>query len=186
MHVRGRIGNGDPAEEPRETRAVIPLVYEELRALSRRFLAKERPNHTLQPTALAHEVFLRLAAQRKDSWSGRDEFFGAAATMIRRILVNHEKGRRALKRGGGATLRSLDHEPAVSPRTLDLIALDELLDQLAELDPRQARIVELRFFGGLSLEDTARVMGLSARTIGGEWALARAWLRAGLGEEDLA
>lgn len=160
---------------------LLPVVYEELRVLARRYLANERVGHTLQPTALVHEVFLRLSSQDKDTWESRRQFFIAAAVMIRRILVNHERDRRALRRGGGRTREPLREEDLVTERAeVDLLALNELLDQLAELDARQARIIELRFFAGLTTDEVASVLGISPRLVRSEWALARAWLCAGL------
>ena len=167
------------------TRDVLPLVYGELRELARCVLGRQRASHTLQPTALVHEAYLRLAGQRRSRWESRSHFFAAAATMIRRILVNYEQGRRTLKRsavprdsgGPGGS------EPTVTEPTLDFLVLDEALRQLGELDPRQARVVELRFFGGLTVQETARVLGVSPRTVVGEWALARAWLQSTLSRE---
>lgn len=159
-------------------------VYDELRELARGFLRRERPDHTLQATALVHEVYLRLAGQRVESWQSQAQFFAVATRMIRRILINHAHGRAALRRGGAcrAVPLSDEHLPADrhAPDALDLLAVDDLLEQLAALDPRQARIVELRLFGGFSVVEVAEQLGVSERTVSGEWALARAWLRAAL------
>ena len=166
---------------PLHTHQLLPIVYDELRAVARRYLANERAEHTLQPTALVHEVYLRLAAQNKDTWESRRQFFLAAGVMIRRILVNHERARCAQRRGGGNRREALSEESALShPPAVDLVALDELLEELGRLDERQARIIELRFFAGLTNDEAARVLGLSPRTLRSEWALARAWLSAGL------
>jgi RNA polymerase sigma-70 factor, ECF subfamily len=137
----------------------------------------ERRDHTLQPTALVHEVYLKLAAQRGDSWTGRAQFFAAASQAIRRILVNHAKARAADRRGGQYGRVSIEDTAGADVPSPDLLALDEALERLARLDPRQSRIVELRYFGGLSIDEVAELMGLSSRTVDGEWALARAWLR---------
>jgi RNA polymerase sigma factor (TIGR02999 family) len=156
---------------------LLPLVYEELRHLANAYLRRERDGHTLQSTALVHEAFLRLVNQRDVQWHGRAHFFGIAAQMIRRILVDHARAQRAAKRGAGAVRLELDEALAVSEqRDLDLIALDEALERLAMMDERQSRIVELRFFAGLSVDDTADVMGISTATVKREWSSARAWL----------
>ena len=156
---------------------LLPLVYDELRHLANAYLRRERDGHTLQSTALVHEAFLRLVNQREVQWHGRAHFFGIAAQMIRRILVDHARAQRAAKRGSGAVRLELGEALAVAEqRNLDLIALDEALERLALMDERQSRIVELRFFAGLSVEDTADVMGISTATIKREWSSARAWL----------
>lgn len=156
---------------------LLPLVYAELRRLAAAYLRRERPNHTLQATALVHEAYLRLVDQRAVDWQNRAQFLGLAAEMMRRILVNYALQNTAQKRGGYRTRLALDD--AVSSFTeagVDLISLDEALQRLATLDPRQSRIVELRFFGGLSVEETAEVIGVSAITIKREWRIAKAWL----------
>ena len=156
---------------------LLPLVYEELRHLANAYLRRERDGHTLQSTALVHEAFLRLVNQHDVQWQGRAHFFGIAAQMIRRILVDHARAQRAAKRGAGAVRIELGEELAVAQqRDLDLIALDDALERLATMDGRQSRIVELRFFAGLSVEDTADVMGISTATVKREWSSARAWL----------
>jgi len=156
---------------------LMPLVYDELRRLARSYLRRERPDHTLQATALVHEAFLRLIDQHSVTWQNRAHFFGIASQMMRRILVNHALARRTAKRGAVVETLSLDEAGAATQRGIDLIALDEALKELEALDPRQTRIVELRFFGGLSIEETAEVLSLSAATVKREWSTARLWLR---------
>jgi RNA polymerase sigma-70 factor (ECF subfamily) len=165
------------AGDERAREEMLPLVYEELRRLARGFLARERPGHTLQPTALVHEAYLRLVDQRQVNWKNRAQFVGVAAVMMRRILVNHARGRSADKRGGEAqkVTLSLAHEIGVAPE-VDLIAVHDALDRLAALDPRKGRIVELKFFGGLTTAEMAEVMQLSPATIEREWSFSRAWL----------
>jgi RNA polymerase sigma factor (TIGR02999 family) len=156
----------------------MPLVYDELRALAESYLRQERPNHTLQATALVHEAYLRLIDQRDVRWKNRAHFFAVAAQAIRRILVDHARGHRRAKRGGDRQRMRLDEDLALlQDRDLDLLTLDEALEKLACLHERQARIVELRFFGGLSLSDVAAFLGVSPRTVDGDWSMARAWLR---------
>jgi RNA polymerase sigma factor (TIGR02999 family) len=156
---------------------LLPMVYDELRRLAQSHLRSERPGHTLQSTALVHEAYLRLIDQKQVQWQNRAHFFALASQMIRRILVDHARAHRAGKRGAGAENLSLDEALGVpGRRDLDLIALDDALTSLAALDPQQSRIVELRFFGGLSIEETAAVVGLSVATVNREWASARAWL----------
>jgi RNA polymerase sigma factor (TIGR02999 family) len=156
---------------------LFPIVYQELRRLAARYLRRERAGHTLQPTALVHEAFLRLIDQRRVTWQSRAHFFGLAAQMMRRILVNHALSRRAAKRGGPATSIPLDEElHALPQQPLDVIALDDALKSLALLDAREARIVELRFFGGLTVEETAEVVGISPATVKREWATAKLFL----------
>jgi len=158
---------------------LLPLVYRELRQIAARHLAQERPGHTLQATALVHEVYLRLIDQHSVDWRNRAHFFSIAAEMMRRILVNHAVGRRAQKRGSGETLLSLDEVISFPNRQdVDLILLDEALTRLAELDPLQARIVEMRFFAGLKVEEVAAVLGVSDSEVKREWRSAKAWLTA--------
>lgn len=157
---------------------LMPAVYDELRRLAKNHLSRERPGHTLQTTALVHEAYLRLVDQKAVNWQNRAQFFGIAAQMMRRILINHAKERHAKKRQGYATRVSLDE--AVSffeKRELDLIALDEALNALTVLDPQQTQIVELRFFGGLTIEEIAEVVGISPATTKREWDSAKLWLR---------
>lgn len=156
---------------------LTPLVYKELRRLAGHYLRRERPDHTLQGTALVHEAYLRLVDQKRVKWQNRAHFFGVAAQMIRRILVDHARGHRAEKRGADAVKLSLDEVLTIpEERNLDLVALDDALSALASLDPQQGRIVELRFFGGLSIEETAEVIGISPATVKRDWAMAKAWL----------
>ncbi|HTT61832.1 MAG TPA: sigma-70 family RNA polymerase sigma factor [Bryobacteraceae bacterium] len=156
---------------------LMPLVYSELRRLAAAYLRRERPDHTLQSTALVHEAFLKLVNQRDVEWRNRAHFYGIAAQMIRRILVDYARSHHAEKRGSHAVKLALDEALGVPDHTeLDLVGLNEALEQLAEMDPRQNRIVELRFFAGLSIEETAEVMQLSPATIKREWNSARAWL----------
>ncbi|MEM9593328.1 MAG: sigma-70 family RNA polymerase sigma factor [Acidobacteriota bacterium] len=178
---------GDPAALDR----LIPLVLPDLRRLARSFMARQRPGHTLDPTALVHEAYLRLIGRRTAPWHSRAQFFLYMSTVMRRILVNHARDARALKKGGGLPKVDLDclldgpGGPATpssvsgfgegSPRP-DLLDLDRALRALSGVDPRQVRIVELRFFGGLTVEETARVLGVSTRTVKREWRMARLWL----------
>jgi RNA polymerase sigma factor (TIGR02999 family) len=156
---------------------LMPLVYDELRKLAGGYLRRERSEHTLQGTAIVHEAFLRLVNQRDVQWQGRAHFYGIAAQMIRRILVDHARCCNAGKRGSGSLRIELEEGMAVSQRhEVDLVALDTALERLALLDERQSRIVELRFFTGLSVEETAEVMSLSTATVKREWSSARAWL----------
>ncbi len=156
---------------------LAPLVYGELRQLARRHMAGERPGHTLQTTALVNEAYLRLVNWKEIRWQNRAHFFAVSAQMMRRILVDHARGHNADKRGGEIHKVSLDENIDVTDeRATDLIALDDALTALAELDPDKARLVELRFFGGLSVEETAEVLGVSAPTVKRQWRMAKAWL----------
>ena len=155
---------------------VLPLVYDELRRLARAFLARERSDHTLQATALVHEAYLRLIDQRRVDWMNRAQLVGVAAVMMRRILVNHARGRAADKRGGDAVRVSLTLADIGEAPSVDLIALNSALDALAAIDARKSRIVELKFFGGLTTAEMAEVLELSPATIEREWSFARAWL----------
>ena len=157
---------------------LMPLVYDELRGLARGYLQRERPDHTLQATALVHEAYLRLVDQKTTTWRNRAHFFGVAAQLMRRILVDHARRHRREKRGGA--LEKIEFDEALAPavsRNLDVIALDDALQDLTKLNPQHARIVELRFFGGLTIEEVAEVLDLSQRTVEREWRMARAWLR---------
>jgi RNA polymerase sigma factor (TIGR02999 family) len=166
-------GQGD--ENARE--ALIPLVYNELRRLARRHLRGERPDHTLQSAALVNEAYLRLIQRQPPQWENRAHFFGVAAQVMRHILVDHARNRRAAKRGAGVPRLELTPDIALPrEREVDVVALDDALNQLATLDAQQSRVVELRFFGGLSIEETAVVLGISPATVKREWASARAWL----------
>jgi RNA polymerase sigma factor (TIGR02999 family) len=157
--------------------SLVPLVYDELRRLARYYLASQRSDHTLQGTAIVHEAYLRLAGRDNVHWENRRHFFAVAAQLMRRILVDHARKRNAAKRGGAQLTLVVDEavEPS-SQRELDLVALDDALKALAKLDERQSRIVELRFFGGLSIEDTSRLLEISPATVKREWSTARAWL----------
>ena len=156
---------------------LVPLVYRELRRRAGAYLRSERADHTLQPTALVNEAYLRLLGQERAAWQNRAHFFGIAAQMMRRILVDHARGHRAAKRPG-ATLRVVvdDRIGAAQPRDCELLLLDEALSELTRVDPRQGRIVELRYFGGLSEQEVAAVLSLSRATVTREWQTARAWL----------
>jgi len=165
--------DGDQEALPRLT----PLVYAELRRLARRYMGRESPGHTLQTTALVHEAWLKLIDQRRVRWQNRAHFFGVSAQLMRRILVDMARSRNYLKRGGGARQVELAEPLVVSKeRDADISALDEALDALAAFDPRKVRVVELRFFGGLSVEETAEVLKISTDTVTRDWQAAKAWL----------
>ena len=164
---------------------LLPMVYDEFRALARHYLAQERANHTLQPTALVHEAYMKLVDQTRVDWQGKSHFFAVAAQAMRRILVDHARSRQREKRGGGRARVILDEAVALSPqKDEDVLALDEALERLAKLDPRQAKVVELRFFGGLNVEEVAEALGVSKRTVEGDWTFARAWLSRELRASD--
>lgn len=168
-----QLSEGDQSVLPR----LIPLVYEELRHLAARHMRYERPNHTLRTTALVHEAYIRLVEQRQVNWKGRAHFFGIAAQLMRRILVDHARSRLRKKRGGEQQRLPLEESAVLSlEQSAEVVAVDEALGRLAKLDPRQNQIVELRFFGGLSTEETAEVLCVSGRTVEREWTLAKAWL----------
>jgi RNA polymerase sigma factor (TIGR02999 family) len=154
---------------------LMPLVYAELRDLAARYLRRERDGGTLQPTALVHEAFLRLVDQRTATWQNRAHFLGVAAQVMRRIVVDHARRRKAQKRGGGRFV-TFDEELAPEPDRVDLVRIDEALGELERLDARQARVVELRYFGGLTIEETGEVLGTSPATVKRDWLLAKAWL----------
>jgi len=156
---------------------LIPLVYDELKRLARSYMRRERQEHTLQTTALVHEAYLKLVRQRSVNWQGRSHFFGIAAQLMRRILIDHARGHLREKRGGAQPLLPLSEALVFSPEhSEELLKLDDALGRLAKLDPRQSRIVELRFFGGLSVEETAEYLDVSPKTVKRDWAVARAWL----------
>jgi RNA polymerase sigma-70 factor (ECF subfamily) len=156
---------------------LLPLVYREMKRIAGGQLRNERPGHTLQATALVHEAYMKLVDQREVSWQNRAHFLGVATQVMRRILMDYAKSRQRDKRGGGVRPVSLDEALVVSEdRASDLIVIDEALTRLERLDPRQAKVVELRFFGGLSVEETAAAMEISTPTVKREWAMARAWL----------
>ncbi len=158
--------------------ALMPLVYEELRRLARGYLQRERPDHTLQATGLVHEAYLRLVDQQTTTWRNRAHFFSVAAQLMRRILVDYARRYRTGKRGGEWNKVEFDEAlaPSVS-RNLDVIALDDALHDMAKLNPQHSQIVELRFFGGMTIEEVAEVLDVSPRTVQREWRMARAWLR---------
>ena len=164
-------------QDPQSVDSLLPAVYQELRRLAAAYLRRERPGQTLQPTALVHEAYLRLLGDRPDRWQNRAHFCAIAAHSMRQILITRARARAALKRGGGGARVTLDEALVAGGGTsLDLLALDRALERLATLDPEGARIVELRFFGGLTVGETAEAMALSPATVKRHWALARAWL----------
>jgi len=165
-------GNADALDK------LVPLVYQELHRLAHRYMRAERPDHTLQTTALINEVYLRLVHGTLPQWRSRAHFFAVSAQVMRRILVDFARARRYLKRGGGAHALSLEEAPALLPGpSRDFLALDDALNALAAVEPRKSRVVELRFFGGLSVEETAEVLQVSPDTVLRDWRLAKAWLR---------
>jgi RNA polymerase sigma factor (TIGR02999 family) len=163
---------------------LLPLVYSELRRLAGRYMRDERPGHTLQPTALVHEAYLRLAGQDRANWQNRAQFMGIAGQLMRRLLVDHARKHHAAKRGGSlVTLdEGLGKQCSHIAQSEEILAVHEALERLELLDPQEARVVELRYFGGLSAGETAAAMVISQRTVEREWALAKAWLRAELAE----
>jgi RNA polymerase sigma factor (TIGR02999 family) len=168
-------GKGDQAALDR----LMPLVYNELRRLASNYLRRERATHTLQPTALVNEAYLKLIDQKNAKWQNRAQFFGISAQLMRRILVDHARQHQAAKRGGSnqQRLSITSAEQFAKQPEIDLLALNEALDELAQMDPQQGRIVELKFFAGLSIEETAEVLGISHATVERDWKMARAWLR---------
>jgi RNA polymerase sigma-70 factor (ECF subfamily) len=157
---------------------LMTLIYPELRRLARRQLRDERPNHLLQPTALVNEAYLRLVSHESHTWENRSHFYGAAAQLMRRILIDHARAQRARKRNGDHAATPIDEEVVFSETSsIDLLALDEALTHLEKLSPRQVRIVELRYFAGSSVPEVAAALGMNARTVDRDWAAARAWLR---------
>jgi RNA polymerase sigma-70 factor (ECF subfamily) len=160
-------------------RGMLPVVYDELRRVAAGFMRDERPDHTLQPTALVHEAYLRVANQRQSTWQNRAHLLGIFARMMRRILIDHAGARAAAKRGGKDAVRiALDDDLEIySHHELNLLEVDEALDRLEHLDPTQAKIVEMRFFGGLTIDDVAKVLDISPTTVKREWAVAKRWLR---------
>ena len=156
---------------------LMPVVYDELRRQAARYLRREQPGHTLQTTALIHEAYVRLVDQRNVQWQNRAHFFGIAAQMMRRILVDHARTKKRAKRGGSDIKVSLDDATvAAKGQDLDVVAVDEALTRLAKIDEQQSRVVELRFFSGLTVEETAAVMGISPATVKRDWSMAKAWL----------
>lgn len=169
----GQLAKGDDAAASR----LIPIVYDELRRLAAGYMRRERQDHTLQPTALVHEAYLKLIEQRVVNWQGRAHFFGIAAQTMRRILIDHARAHLRDKRGGGMIPVPLDEALAFSPeQSSDLVRLDASMERLAKLDPRQSRIVEMRFFGGLTVEQIAAIMNVSPKTVKRDWSMAKAWL----------
>lgn len=174
--------NGDPSALEK----LIPLVQPELQRLARHYMDQERPDHTLQATALLDDAYLELAGNSSPQWQNRAHFFGVAAQLMRRIMVRHARQRNAAKRGGGAIKVSLDECAAVTPSRADeLLALDEALEKLAAFDQRQASVVEMRYFGGLTMDEIAEVLKIHVNTVTRDWIAARAWLFAALSGEDM-
>jgi RNA polymerase sigma factor (TIGR02999 family) len=169
--------NHDPAARD----ALVPIIYAELRRLAHHYMQNERAGHTLQTTALVHEAYLRLTDVDRMQWRDRGHFFAMAATLMRRILVDHARDRACDKRGGGVVFTAIDGNHIGQGTNIDAIALDEALERLAAMDPQQSRIVELRFFGGLTIEETADALDISPATVKREWTWAKAWLYQQLG-----
>jgi RNA polymerase sigma factor (TIGR02999 family) len=164
------------AGDPRALEALVPLLYDEMRALAGAYLHREREGHTLQATALAHEAYLRLLKQRDVSWQNRAHFMALVAQSMRRVLADHARRRRAQKRGGGRPHVALEDAEQVASGAVAADELDAALEDLSRLEPRQARVVEMRFYAGLSVEEAAEVLGVSEATVKRDWAVARAWL----------
>ena len=164
--------NRDPVARDR----LVPIVYEELRRLAHHYMRNEREGHTLQTTALVNELYLRLAGIDAVQWRDRTHFFAMAATLMRRVLVDYARQRARDKRGGGLSVTSLDEHVIAPQRAVDVVALDEALERLATVDPQQSRVVELRFFVGLSVQETAEALGISPATVKRDWATAKLWL----------
>lgn len=179
-------GDNSLASEDRNAEPWAEAVYDQLRSLARGFLARERRDHTLQPTALVHEAYLRLAAQKRVAWQGRTHFFAVGATVMRRLLIDHARRQGRLRHGADWQRVTLDGALQLAPNAAlgleDLLALDHSLHRLAAIDPRAARVVEMRFFAGLAMEEIAGVLGVSKRTVEGDWSHARAWLAAALAD----
>lgn len=172
--------NGDKAALDR----LMPLVYEELRRLAHHYMGRERPGHTLQTTAIVNEAYLHLINQRGVQWQNRAHFFGIASHLMRRILTGYARSRQCLKRGGGAQQVELEEAMLVSDeRVAEMVALDDALNSLAQIDERKSQLIEMRFFGGLSIEETAEVLGVSPGTVMRDWTLAKAWLRCEMDKE---
>jgi RNA polymerase sigma factor (TIGR02999 family) len=169
-------GNGDQAA----LEELIPLVYDELRRMAGRYMRRETQGHTLQTSALVNEAYLKLVDQKSVKWQNRAHFFGVASQLMRRILVDHARSRSRAKRGGKTRMISLAGQAVLSKESSEVIALDEALKQLAEMDPRKSRIVEMKFFGGLTTEEAAEVLNITSRTVEREWRKARAWLNRAL------
>ena len=168
-------------EDPAARDALVAIVYKELRRLAHHYMQGERANHTLQTTALVNEAYLRLTDLTRMQWRDRAHFFAMAATLMRRVLVDHARERARDKRGGGVVFTALEDEPMAATSSIDALALDEALDRLAAIDPLHARIVELRYFAGLTIEETSEALRISPATVKREWTWARAWLYHELG-----
>ena len=163
-------------EDPAARDALVAMVYRELQRLAHHYMQGERANHTLQTTALVNEAYLRLTDLTRMQWRNRAHFFAMAATLMRRVLVDHARDRARDKRGGGVVFTALEDEPMAAPSSIDAVELDEALDRLATIDPQHARIVELRYFAGLTIEETSEALSISPATVKREWTFARAWL----------
>jgi RNA polymerase sigma factor (TIGR02999 family) len=174
-------GNGDQAALDE----LIPLVYDELRRMAGRYMRRESKGHTLQTSALINEAYLRLVDQKNVQWQNRAHFFGVAAQLMRRILVDHARSRSRAKRGGGAQMVTLAEQAVISKEVADVIALDDALKDLAEMDPRKSQIVEMKFFGGLTTEEVAEVLKVTSRTVEREWRKAKAWLNRAISKGEL-
>lgn len=175
------VQSADPADEQQLAGQLVPLVYDELRKIAQHYFRRERPDHTLQPTALVHEAYLRLADHAGIDWKGRAHFMAICAKVMRQILVDYARARGRQRRGGGRVALALDTDVVCMDMHEDeLLGLHDALERLAAVDSRQARVVELRYFGGLNMEEIAHTMGLSKRTVEAEWTHARAWLLAEL------
>jgi RNA polymerase sigma factor (TIGR02999 family) len=162
--------------------ALMPLLYNELRALARHYMRSERPGHTLQTTALVHEVYLRLGGERDEGWENKTHFMRVAARAMRRVLIDHSRRKRADKKGGKRKREPLDKAAELMEEaSFDLLDLDSALNRLSEIDEQMAQVVEIRFFGGLTVEETAKVMGISKSTVKHEWMMAKAWLKQQIG-----
>ena len=168
-------------EDPAARDALVAIVYKELQRLAHHYMQGERANHTLQTTALVNEAYLRLTDLTRMQWRDRAHFFAMAATLMRRVLVDHARDRARDKRGGGVVFTVLEDEPMAAPSRIDALALDEALDRLAAIDPQHARIVELRYFAGLTIEETSEALRISPATVKRDWTWARAWLYHALG-----
>ncbi len=182
-YVKAKVSEAAPGQPP-DAERLIPLVYDDLRKLAANYLRRETPGHTLQPTALVNEAFLKLVDQTRVNWQGRTHFFAVGAEIMRRILVDHARAKQRQKRGGDRQRIELHDDLRLSSqRDEDLLAVHEAIEKLAERDPRQAKIVALRFFGGLTVAEVAEVLGVSKRTVESEWTMIRAWLRRELSDE---
>lgn len=182
--------SGEGGAAPFSAEELLPLVYQDLRRLAERYMSRERPGHTLQPTALVHEVYLKLVDQTRANWKGKSHFFAVGAQAMRRLLIDHARGRRREKRGGARQRVTLAESLFPSSESeLDfeeLLNLNSALEKLAAVEARAAQVVELRFFGGLTVPEVAHVLDVSTRTVEGDWTYARAWLRRELSGEDHA